>query len=68
VTQKEYYDEIAKVGESLGIPVIKQYAISQISENTPQYIADNIHPTQLGAKQSAYAIWSQMRQYFPNQK
>lgn len=67
LTQKEYYDEIAKVGESLGIPVIKEYAISQISENTPQYIVDNIHPTALGAKQSAYVIWSQMRQHFPNQ-
>lgn len=67
LTQKEYYDEIAKVAESLGIPVIKEYVISQISENTPQYIVDNIHPTALGAKQSAYVIWSQMRQHFPNQ-
>lgn len=67
LTQKEYYDEIAKVGESLGIPVIKEYAISQISENTPQYIVDNIHPTALGARQSANAIWSQMKQHYPNQ-
>ena len=65
-TQFEYYEEIAKVAESLGIPVIKEYAGSQISENTPQYLLDNIHPNALGAKQSANFIWSQMKQYFPN--
>lgn len=66
LTQYEYYEEIAKVGESLGIPVIKEYAISGISENTPQYFLDNIHPNALGAEQSARVIWSQMRQYMPN--
>lgn len=65
-TQYEFYEEIAKVAESLAIPVIKLYAISGISENTPQYIMDNIHPTALGAEQTAYAIWSQMKQYYPN--
>lgn len=67
LTQYEFYEEIAKVGESLGIPVIKLYATSQISENTPQYIIDNIHPTKLGAKQSANAIWSGMKMYYPNE-
>lgn len=67
MTQYEYYEEIAKVAESLGIPVIKEYEVSQISENTPQYLADNIHLNDLGAKQSAYAIWSQLKQYYPNQ-
>ena len=66
LTQFEYYEEIAKVAESLGIPVIKMYAESQISENTPQYVLDNIHPNELGAKQSAYLIWSKMKQYYPN--
>ncbi len=67
LTQFEFYEEIAKVAESLGIPVIKEYAISGINEKTPQYLLDNIHPNALGAKQSAYAIWSQMKQYYPNQ-
>lgn len=66
LTQYEYYEEIAKVAESLAIPVIKQYAESQISENTPQYIADDIHPTAKGALQSANFIWSKMKQYYPN--
>lgn len=67
LTQYEYYSEIAKVAESMGIPVIKQYEFSQINENTPQYLADNIHLNEKGALQSAYAIWSQMKQYYPNQ-
>ena len=66
LTQFEYYEEIAKVAESLGIPVIKQYAESQISENTPQYLYDYIHVNALGAEQSAYCIYSKMRHYFPN--
>ena len=66
LTQTEYYDEIAKVAYSLGVPVIKMYAESQISENTTQYLSDNIHPTELGAEQSANIIWSKMKQYYPN--
>lgn len=65
-TQFEFYEEIAKVAESLGIPVIKEYAISQISENTPQYLLDNIHCNELGAKQSGYVIWYAVRKYHPN--
>ena len=66
LTQYAYYEEIARVAESLGVPVIKEYAGSQISENTPQYLLDNIHPNALGAKQSANFIWSRMKTYFPN--
>ena len=66
LTQYEYYEKIAKVAESLGIPVIKEYAESQISENTPQYLSDNIHPNALGAKQSANFIWSRMKTFIPN--
>lgn len=67
LTQYQYWNEIAKVAESLGVPVIPLYKISGISENTPQYLMDNIHPTTLGAMQTAYAIWECMKQYFPNQ-
>lgn len=68
LTQYEYYEELAKVAESLGIPVIKQYAGSQISENTPQYLYDYIHTNALGAKQSANFIYSKMKQYFQNEQ
>lgn len=63
LTQYEFYSEIAKVAESLGIPVIAEFILSQISENTPQFLADNIHVNTLGAKQSASVIWSKMKQF-----
>lgn len=66
LTQFEFYEEIAKVAESLGVVVIKQYALSEISENTPQYLLDNIHCNALGAVRSAYAIWSVMKNFYPN--
>lgn len=65
-TQYEYYEEISKVAESLGVPVVKQYAISRINENTPQYFLDDIHMNDLGARQSANSIYSAMKQYSPN--
>lgn len=68
ITQYEYYEEIAKVAESLGIHVVKEYAESGISELTPQYILDNIHPTALGAEQSANIIWRAISQWIPNIK
>ncbi len=64
-TQFEYYEEIAKVAESLGIPVIKGYAISGMNELTPDYFIDNIHPTAAGAKQFAHTIFSGIKQIVP---
>ena len=66
ITQYAYYEEIAKVAESLGVPVVKGYAVSGISENTPQFLMDNIHPTTAGAQQFANCIWGVMREYYPN--
>lgn len=67
-TQFEYYEEIAKAAESLGVVVIKEYALSYISENTPQYLADNIHLNSLGSVQSGTTIWNEMKQYSINKK
>lgn len=64
LTQYEYYKELEKVCESLGVVVIKDY-LSGISELAPQYLLDNIHLNDLGARQSATTIWNQMKQYAP---
>ena len=64
-TQYSYYEEIAKVFESIGVIVIKEYVISGISELAPQYLADYIHVNDLGARQSANTIWSGMKRYTP---
>ena len=60
-TQYEYYEEIAKLTASLGIPTIKGYAISGMNELVPDYYIDIIHPSPLGAKQFADVVWSAMR-------
>lgn len=61
ITQYMYYEEIAKVAESIGIPIIHQNKKSGINEKTPQYLLDNIHLNTYGAIQSAETIWSEMR-------
>ena len=66
LTQYEFYEEIAKVANSIGVHVIKLYEESGINEHTPQYLLDNIHPNALGAKQTAKVIWAEMRKWFPN--
>ena len=63
LTQYEYYSEITKVAESLGVTVIKEYALSGICELMPQYLTDNIHLTALGAKQSGNVIWTEMSKH-----
>ena len=62
-TQYEFYNEIIKLCNSMGVHVIKQNEESEINENTPSYLYDNIHLTDLGAKQSAQTIWSCMKKY-----
>ncbi|MBO7734686.1 MAG: SGNH/GDSL hydrolase family protein, partial [Methanobrevibacter sp.] len=52
-TQYEYYEVIRKCAEYHATKVIKEYADSDISEYTPQYLLDNIHCNMLGAEQSA---------------
>lgn len=60
-TQLEFYEELAKVAESLGVYVIKLYAESGINEKTTQYLIDNIHPSAAGALQTALTIWNGMK-------
>ena len=61
LTQKEFYDEVSKVANTLGVPVIRLDEISGMNENTPYMYIDNIHPTAEGAEQTANAIWSVMK-------
>lgn len=65
-TQFEWYEELAKLGRSMGIRVIREYELSEISNLTPQYLLDNIHLNALGAEQSAKAIWTGMKGTYPN--
>ena len=60
-TQYEYYSELKKVCEYCGIPVICEYAESNIGMFGEQYLVDNIHCNELGANQSGYFIASAMQ-------
>jgi len=60
MTQYEYYSKIAKVAESMGVPVIEGYKVSGMNEYTPDYFIDNIHPTATGAEQFANTIFAKM--------
>lgn len=66
-TQYEYYEELSKVPGSMGIPVIKLYSMSNMNSKTTQYFIDNIHPTDLGAKQTANMIWEELQKYKPKE-
>lgn len=56
LTQYEFYQKLADLCKYRGIKTVKQYADSGMNGLTPQYFADNIHPTMLGAEQSANVI------------
>lgn len=66
-TQYQYYEECAKLCESMSVKVIKEYALSNVSELTPQYLLDNIHLNDnIGAMQSALTIWNEIKRFTPN--
>ena len=61
LTQTEFYDEIAKVADTLGIPTVRVDRNSGMSELTPYMYIDNIHPNAEGAEQTANTIWNVMK-------
>ena len=61
LTQTEFYDEVAKVADTLGIPTVRVDRNGGMSELTPYMYIDNIHPTAEGAEQTANTIWSIMK-------
>ena len=56
-----FYDEVAKVADTLGIPTVRVDRNGGMSELTPYMYIDNIHPTAEGAEQTANTIWSVMK-------
>lgn len=60
LTQYDFYEECAKVCNFYGIPVIKLYEYSSMGQFGEQYFLDAIHPNELGARQTANVIKTQM--------
>lgn len=61
-TQYEYYTELKKLCELYSIPVISEFAESNIGVFGTEYLADNIHCNELGAEQSGQFIARKMKQ------
>ena len=54
LTQADYYNELAKICDSIGIPHIDLYKIARMSN--AGCLLDDIHPTPRGAKRMAWLI------------
>ena len=63
LTQYDFYEECAKVCNFYGIPVIKLYEYSSMGQFGEQYFIDPIHPSELGARQTANVIARWMRNF-----
>lgn len=59
--QKDYTDMLISVANYMGVPVINAGQKSMINEENDQYLIDQIHHTELGGKQYAYTIWSELK-------
>ena len=59
--QQDYNNAIIDICQRYGIPVIDAGAKSQINQYRPQFIIDQIHHTELGGKQYANTIWSELK-------
>lgn len=61
-----YYTEMAMAtARYMGIPVIDAGSRSMINQQHPQYLADQIHHSDLGGKQYALAIWMELKNIAP---
>lgn len=64
-TQADYNDAIKRFAEYMGLPCIDAGAKSSIDFFHPQYIADQIHHTNLGGEQYAKTIWEELKNLKP---
>ena len=65
LTQKDYTDMAISVAHYLGVEVINAGQESQINQEHPEYLIDQIHQTELGGQQFAKAIWSKLKGIYP---
>lgn len=63
--QRDYTEMAIEVAEYMGIRVIDAGAMSQIHQSHPQYLADQIHHTDLGGQQYALTVWLELKNIAP---
>ena len=60
-----YIDTAMAVARYMGIPIIDAGSRSMINQEHAQYLADQIHHTELGGKQYARTIWMELKDMLP---
>ena len=63
--QRDYTEMAMATARYLGIPVIDAGSMSMINRYHPQYLADQIHHTDLGGQQYALSIWMALKDIPP---
>ena len=63
--QRDYNNAIIKMGQYYGVRVIDAGGKSQVNQYHPEYIADQIHHTELGGEQYARTIWAELKNVYP---
>ena len=63
--QQDYNDAIIKMGRFMNGHVIDVGGKSQINCFNPEYLADQIHHSELGGKQYAQTIWDELKYISP---
>ena len=63
--QINYIDTAMAVARYMGIPIIDAGSRSMINQEHAQYLKDQIHHTELGGKQYARTIWTELKDMQP---
>ena len=65
LTQYQYYEELAKVCENMGVPVLKVYADSNMCTQTSYMLIDNIHLNSTGVEHVGNLVWNFVKSFTP---
>lgn len=63
--QRDYAEMAMLVARKAGISVIDAGSTSMINRHHPEYLADQIHHSELGGKQYALAVWMELKDIVP---
>ena len=65
LTQRDYTQMAMLIAENAGIAVIDAGSSAMINQYHPEYLADQIHHSELGGKQYALSVWMELKDIPP---
>ena len=68
LTQYQYYEEMVKVCDAMGIPCLKWYAVSGLNNKVTYMQIDNIHLNSKGVEHIGNLTWDFIRRFTPKVK